>query len=606
MVRQICILLIGSIPLCGGANYCLDKDTNDLNLLVIKGENMNQGAVLIGKLHFQSAAEQLRMSEGVLVTEGSGKMLSSLRVDGASAAQTAVVWNGLKLNNALNGQIDMTLVPSSLMNMGLVNLGSSYFGANSMAGTLLLGQSQLDSQFVLDANYGSFGNKNITLIKSIRSKYLKQHIGIAGHHSINNYKYTSYQFGKEEKRLENADARLFHFLYGNEIQLHKYWLLESNVWFVHSNRQLPPTSLTSNDSSYQKDESWRVQVGAKYQNEAFKFKLSNAISVDNLNYVNPNINIDDRYKTLQQVHRVEGEYQINGSYSISAAYGIENQKSYLNISKSLLNHLSSVKMKYSRKNRLIALVGSANIYSLGYHVFNYQISGHQRIKAWQFGFTHGTSFRPPTLNDLYWPTGGNTSLKPERGAQYRVSIQRFLIKSPKGYVKVSGNVNALHFDNQIVWRPTVDPQIWSPFNINESFNLSQKVKMHAKWFGKKDKGSLMVCYNHTDANVTGFLANAPQILFTPEHIFSLVVQEMFGQNQFQFTSQVQTKNFTNNDNTEFIPSFMVLGVRYDRTFLMNRYRFYFGVNNLTNAQYERVQRRPLPGINFISGITIKL
>jgi outer membrane cobalamin receptor len=79
---------------------------------------------------------------------------------------------------------------------------------------------------------------------------------------------------------------------------------------------------------------------------------------------------------------------------------------------------------------------------------------------------YGKAYRAPTFNDLYWPDGGNTDLKPERGenleaglslTKSRVSYQVFLF-----YRKVK---------NLISWQPLGENGLWQPFNLDR-FNSS--------------------------------------------------------------------------------------------------------------------------------------
>ncbi len=74
---------------------------------------------------------------------------------------------------------------------------------------------------------------------------------------------------------------------------------------------------------------------------------------------------------------------------------------------------------------------------------------------------YGKAYRAPTFNDLYWPSGGNKNLKPEKGESIeagmslsggKLSSQAFLF-----YHRVR---------NSISWQPLGENGLWQPFNLD--------------------------------------------------------------------------------------------------------------------------------------------
>lgn len=79
---------------------------------------------------------------------------------------------------------------------------------------------------------------------------------------------------------------------------------------------------------------------------------------------------------------------------------------------------------------------------------------------------YGKAYRAPTFNDLYWPSGGNKDLKPEKGG----SIETGAVFTGE---KVSGQISLYHrqVKNLISWQPLGENGLWKPFNLDR-FNSS--------------------------------------------------------------------------------------------------------------------------------------
>jgi outer membrane receptor protein involved in Fe transport len=79
---------------------------------------------------------------------------------------------------------------------------------------------------------------------------------------------------------------------------------------------------------------------------------------------------------------------------------------------------------------------------------------------------YGKAYRAPTFNDLYWPSGGNKDLKPEKGG----SIETGMVFTGE---KVSYQISMYHREvkNLISWQPLGENGLWQPFNLDR-FNSS--------------------------------------------------------------------------------------------------------------------------------------
>lgn len=74
---------------------------------------------------------------------------------------------------------------------------------------------------------------------------------------------------------------------------------------------------------------------------------------------------------------------------------------------------------------------------------------------------YGKAFRAPTFNDLYWPSGGNEDLEPEKGE----SIETGFSFTGK---RISSQLFIFHrkVKNMISWQPLGENGLWQPFNLD--------------------------------------------------------------------------------------------------------------------------------------------
>jgi outer membrane cobalamin receptor len=79
---------------------------------------------------------------------------------------------------------------------------------------------------------------------------------------------------------------------------------------------------------------------------------------------------------------------------------------------------------------------------------------------------YGKAYRAPTFNDLYWPSGGNKDLMPEKGG----SIETGVVFTGE---KISYQISLYHREvkNLISWQPLGENGLWQPFNLDR-FNSS--------------------------------------------------------------------------------------------------------------------------------------
>lgn len=89
--------------------------------------------------------------------------------------------------------------------------------------------------------------------------------------------------------------------------------------------------------------------------------------------------------------------------------------------------------------------------------WGYALAGAARLIA-----SHGTGFKAPTFNDLYWPGAGNPDLKPETSRS-----TEFGARGTPGGDRWSVTAFQTELDNMINWAP-VGGGLWRPSNVDSA------------------------------------------------------------------------------------------------------------------------------------------
>jgi outer membrane cobalamin receptor len=84
-------------------------------------------------------------------------------------------------------------------------------------------------------------------------------------------------------------------------------------------------------------------------------------------------------------------------------------------------------------------------------------------------FSWGKAYKAPTFNDLFWPDGGNSNLKPEKGDAFEVSFNSSTDLGRQNSCQISTQISLFYkkVKNLIVWLPLGENGQWQPFNVDK-------------------------------------------------------------------------------------------------------------------------------------------
>lgn len=351
---------------------------------------------------------------------------STISRRGADANQTQVNWNGLPVNNAMLGMTDFnTLLNWGNTEMFLVEGGNSAsVGSGSMGGTLFLrngvafGSSKAfeqKSKFL--TTIGSFGERNVAADVSLHNRNLMVQVSALRFESNNAFLFSDLGVDIPSRLMENAhrEQSMLRSVMAYNKGAH---YLKAVSEFATMQRQLGLALGSLQPLGRQDDNNLRTVLEYIYQpNRWFS-------ATHRLGYVNDQINYfsspSDNKGSLsigKTVHFQSEFYRIWGIWKAFLGNDIQYQQAH-----------SEYYLGWSSRILPASLIGLSASKGKTSYGFNGRYEWHEKVPTMGLSFVYQaskqgsikanvhSSFRRPTLNDLFWVTGGMAQgLMPEKG-----------------------------------------------------------------------------------------------------------------------------------------------------------------------------------------------
>ncbi|WP_057830619.1 TonB-dependent receptor domain-containing protein [Colwellia sp. TT2012] len=214
----------------------------------------------------------------------------------------------------------------------------------------------------------------------------------------------------------------------------------------------------------------------------------------------------------------------------------------------------------------------------------YQLAaGYQVSDQLLFSLSHGTAFKAPSFNDLYYPFSGNPDLVSETA-----DSTEFLTRYQNDFFSAEVSIYQTNIDNLIEWAPvdSSDPfSPWQPKNIAQAEILGAEATISADIADTSNRLTL----SHVDAEdkTTGKqLARRPHFSANYNFFYSL------GQLEFTFDVRYQGSSYDNanaEDKTLKAYTLLDVGVNYR---LNDQLSLFAKVTNLTDKDYQTASEYP--------------
>ena len=413
-----------------------------------------------------------------LRTYGGYAGVTSASFDGGYARHTKVLYNGVDLTDAMNGQVDLSSLPSFALSSINYKLNSgTRFGSGSIDGSININNDVLDNNVFYSV--GDFGFSQYGANYSINRKTSKRNISFGKTSYDGDYKYTD-STGNKIKRLNNYLDQFFlsvdrQFVVREDFLVNIFTLRTENVRGAAGSTTFPSDNATRKDDF----ELFALSFNKFFDNGSLDLYMNRSDNYQEFDDSEGSFPVYSEHELDYSVFGLRGNHTINSSFNYEAIFNVKSERvDSSELQKEELETTSfsfvgnyvntEYDFKVSPSLRYDSRVeNKKTTYNLGFEAINQFIDSGS---SYDFNLDVGSSFQFPTMNDLFWPdglySGGNPDLKPEESEYLALSISN---ESLIGKVKVTASFK--DYENLILWQPDESFK-YVPINVSSAERTS--------------------------------------------------------------------------------------------------------------------------------------
>lgn len=557
----------------------------------------------------QSSLTNLLNYNSVLYFKEYGRgMTSTVSFRGTTAAQTAVVWNGINVNSLLNGSADFNTFSSTDFNTISVKAGggSVSYGSGAIGGTVhlnnnLVFKNNFENDLRLD--YASFNTIGVNYKMAISNKKWSTQVGFSRNSSDNDYDYVGlYTWKGVQRKNENGEYATTSLSANVGYKVKPNAVLTFYSQSSNTDRNLSLVSESDSKTKYintfsrnlleynETKDRLSSNYKAAYLTEQYQYFSD--IESNNFSFGKSEsliAKMDFGYQLIESI-KLNGILDYNRTKGFGTSFG-DNTRQIGAISiKTVEQHNEKWQNELGFRKEASSDYESPFLFSLG---SSYIFNSFYNLKV-----NLSRNFRIPTFNDLYWETGGNPDLQPESSYQAEVgnvfSYKKFKLTETLYFMKI---------EDMISWSP-LDGSNWSPENINRVNSYGSETNLG--WSNSYGKNNI-TCNASYAYTISKDLETKEQLIYVPYHKFNSNVSYSYKKieatYQFLFNGAVSTPS----EKYKLVKEYWVsnLGVYYD---LGTKYTCKIGLQalNIFNQNYQSVSQHIMPGRNFLINLTFKI
>ena len=530
----------------GFENQEIQLDGNESQVFTLSNKNVNMKAVNVyGKNNSRYLKNKsLNNNLGSFSKNGSLSQLPSLELrtyggyagvtsasfDAGFARHTKVLFNGVDLTDAQNGQVDLSSFPSfALRSLNYrLNSGTTY-GSGSIDGTLNINTKNSPNRVFYSS--GDYGFNQYGATYTMGRENSKRTITIGKTSYDGDYKFKDSVTGSSKKRENNSLDQFFfamnrEFLVRDDLIININSLTTKNTRGAAGSTSFPSILATRTDEyelyslSFMKffiDSNLKIYINRSTNNQVYddpneSFPVFSEHDLDQSSFgldfeKEINTNLDYQLSVKQQVDSISSTDLSNQELNSSSASFLLN---YTNNEKDFKISPSTRFDKQSDNDKLT--------YNLSFESVDQFLK--DDLSYFDFRLDAGSSFQFPTLNDLYWPDGlysaGNPDLKPEESDYFSVNMTN---NSVVGKFTVTATMK--DYENLILWQPNESLK-YIPINVSSASRTTYNINFLKEFASSQ----LQISYNIYDSKDNDM---DEKLLYVPDYSANIFLSHNFNQ-----------------------------------------------------------------------------
>ncbi len=572
--------------------------------------------------HTRSLTQLLQNESHFFVRQYGLGGLSTVSQRGSSAAQTAIQWEGIDLQNPMLGQADFSLVPLFFIDRAEWHLqaSSALAGSSGVGGSIqLFSQQPAEKGFRLSLlmGAGSFSQYHQNFDFSYTAERWALRTRLYANVAENDFLYRDINaFGSPKPlvRMPHNSSRSGAILQEFYVQATESWQFAAKIWLQHTHRLLPPTLLQSSSADEQTDRSLRLTTYAERQKGSSRSRLQQSYVRESLRFQTPALDALSQTNSLQTslTHRqFLGERHL---YELGAQYHYARALSPTGYSEQVQQHRARLSLfyRYNSPNEAWQLSAlSRGEYLVGLYprgALSLQ-SKYRLSSAWRLQLHAAQNYRLPTLNDWYWSVGGNPLLRPESNRIAEIGFSYLRSAEKSHFWQISAEVQGYFSETRdyIAWLPDERTGLWAVENLGR-----------VQAFGLQTSGRISYCadsnfrlqiaprYSFTRA-YEPINGTKTQLIYVPQHQAQISLQADWRQRIGAFYRQ-EFASRRRIDERLSLPAYslsdMGIWANFRAGYMSGQIDL--SVHNLFNLDYQAVANRPMPRRWFSLSVRLDL
>jgi iron complex outermembrane receptor protein len=545
--------------------------------------------------------------------------LSTVNSRGFSSSQTQIIWNGFPLNHSMLGVIDLSIIPISTISELVTSsgTGNTSYGDRG-GGTVAIQTKDLKNKLGVFYQIGSFGEQKYSVEAGARLSTISLGILMGFQSADNDFEYSRREFSNEaggfvdvrKRRLFNENESATVLLSAStEIKQHE---IESKLWILDSENQIPGGISSINDAAIQND--GFIRWISTWNNISGKNSFNGSIYVasQELDYIDESASIN----SLSDINTYAIDFSLKRSMQtklqlITAIRAIRNsvETSEYPTDVSRDDISLTTNLVWSPTDFLFVYPSVSGNYNSDYG-FNYTselgLNAEILDERVYLKVHGGRNFVSPTFNDLYWPGLGDPNLETEEVLKIETSVLH-QIRNSNFNVDSKILAYSVSVKNGIRWLPNERGQS-SPQNI-ESLSLTGiELSNQTSWNSKNLGISAGVIVSQTLASISEerFENDASvdkQLIYTPEWQYKANLSIRYRDvSTSAFYSYVDERFSTSDHSSPFDPLSAYQSIDWVANFKVDHrlatHVFQLTIRNLIDDEYSIIRDYPLPGRHF--------
>ncbi len=596
--------IVQSLPEFTIESQRLSFDSNDFEKLVKPDSAWS-------KIYSQQNIHQWLSMEGISFVRNYGvSNLATISLRGGNAAQTAVVIDGINVNNPMNGQTDFNTIPLFFFNDIYLIAGgnAASWGSGAVTGTIHLNQNTgKDSvaSISLTQDFNSLQNYTAGLKTTLVKPSLKISSNVLWQFQTNRFSLSHYDI---DTAIE-APARQKGLNFSIVGNIKTHWTIIAKIYAVDLKSKLAPTLNLTDTGQYQNTGFVLSYMRFMRQKNKRKWVQTLAHNYQSIDYFDKKIGLESDNSVNFILY--EHEYSIpvkswHLSGGLNAQYEWAQSPGYENTKNRMKSALFLSTKKPFHKNMFLHLNARQEFSFFNQNFIHANVYDIRLTKNFNrhFEMMAATSkvFRLPTFNDLFWQPGGSPYLKPEKGFRHELGFSFKTLGNNQTFRHQSQIFYGI-MNNQLVWTP--EGTIWTAKNIlhTQNFGLETQTSYQYHWSQNNSMfWQVRTYYTIADEINPGEnpweISKIQQLIYIPMYRYHFGVGINVDRWSVRWYSNYTGYIYTLSDHSQWLEPFWLHHILLGKNFRMNHNHTIscnIYVQNVFNNAYQTMSNRPMPG-----------